>query len=72
MSAQARQLLGHGDEAEGSFGGPEALETERVESNVLLEFKDPILAIRSGVIDIPKQRTTKVKLAPCLTVPPGH
>jgi len=50
---QADQIVGHHDEAERGFGGPKVLEAKRVETEVLLEFSDPILAGGAGVVDVP-------------------
>ena len=53
MPKQAHQIVGHHDEAEGGFRGPEVLQAERVESEVLLQLFDPVLAVRTAVIDLP-------------------
>jgi hypothetical protein len=50
---QADQIVGHYDEVEGGFRSPKVLQTERVESEVLLEFLNAILAVGPGVVDIP-------------------
>ena len=43
MPKQAHQSVVHHDEAEGGFRGPE----------VLLQLFDPVLAVRTAVIDLP-------------------
>jgi hypothetical protein len=50
---QADQIVSHHDKAEGGFRGPKLLQTERVESKVLLEFPTAILAVGARVVDIP-------------------
>lgn len=50
---EADQVVGHHDEAERGFRGPKVLQAERVEVEVLLQFPDPVLAVRAAVIDVP-------------------
>jgi hypothetical protein len=49
VTEQAHDVVCGHDEAEGGFRGPEVLETEGVESEVLLEFADPVLTIGPGM-----------------------
>ncbi len=43
VAEQAHQVVGHQNEAERGLRDPKSLQAERVESEVLLEFLDPIL-----------------------------
>ena len=52
VTEQAHEVVCGHDEAERGFRGPEVLETEGVESEVLLEFADPVLAIGPGIVDV--------------------
>jgi hypothetical protein len=53
VSEQAHQVVGHHDEAEGGFRTSKVLQAKGVESKVLLQLFDPILAVRSAVVEAP-------------------
>jgi hypothetical protein len=62
VTEQAHDVVCGHDEAEGGFRGPEVLETEGVESEVLLEFADPVLTIGPGIVDVPDLIQGKVEV----------